>query len=246
MKILLPVMLCAVLLLPSAGYTADGEELPAVKFLDLVRRPPGRDCWARMSGKVAHMRRGQETQETTLSLGILFTPQRTLAQIVIGGSENYLVGQLFGIGSDKTSIIPGNKDGYKDPLLGRFGLRPEDLAMTFIFWDLIKELERDSVKGHDCRVFLLNAPPQPASLPETVNVYLSAKYFFPLKVEWFKDKETTPFRTLEVSSFRKENDFWLVNSMNLYGPGWRTRVEFDKSSAGQKDSAPRDLFLQQQ
>lgn len=233
-------------LLPGFPSAAANEELSSKQFLDVVRRPPGREGWAKMSGKATHLRRGQDTRKTSLRLGILFTPQRTLAQIVIGGSEGYLVGQKFGTGAEKTSIIPRNKDGYKDPLLARFGLRPEDLAMTFIFWELIRELERDTAKGQDCRVFLLQAPSAPDAIPEVVKVYLSAKYFFPLKVEWFKDKQEMAFRTLEVSSFRKDNDYWLVNSMNLYGPGWRTRVEFEQAAAGQKNSTPSDLFLPQE
>ena len=226
--------------------SAADVELPSLEFLNVARHPHNRECWARLDGTVSHLRRGELPKETTLRLGILFTPKRTLTQMVIGGGEGYLVGQGFESGEEKTSIIPRRKGGYKDPVLAQFGLRPEDLALSFIFWTFLKELPRDSVKGHDCRVFLLNAPAEPGRKEELVRVYLSAKYFFPLKVEWFREPEEKPYRTLEVSSFREVKEIWIPDSMGLYGPGWRTKVEFSKADAGQKDTAPRDLFLPQE
>jgi len=226
--------------------SAADAELPSEPFLNAARHPHSRECWALLQGKVTHLRRGSSPAETSIRLATLFTPQRTLTQIVIGGSEGYLVGQGFATGQEKTSIIPRRKEGYKDPILGRFGLRPEDLALSFIFWNFLKELPRDTVRGHECRVFLLNAPEQPGQKDELAKVYLSAKYYFPLKVEWFQNPQTTPYRTLEISSFREVNEIWVPDSLGLYGPGWRTKVEFDQASAGQKDTAPRDLFLPQE
>jgi len=242
--------LCAGLLalsgLVGGDVLAADSEMPSLQFLNTARHPHNRECWTRLDGKVTHMRRGEMPRETTIRLGILFTPQRTLTQIVIGGSEGYLVGQGFDAGQEKTSIIPRRKDGYKDPVLGQFGLRPEDLALSFIFWTFLKELPRDAVKGHECRVFLLNAPAEAGRKEELVKVYLSSKYYFPLKVEWFQEPQETPYRTLEISSFREVKEIWVPDSIGLYGPGWRTKVEFNKADAGQKDTAPRDLFLPQE
>lgn len=224
-----------------AGRSDAGvKELDSAKFLQVVRRPPGRECWAKMNGTAWHRRRGQKMSEASLFLGILFTPQRTLAQIVIGGKQGYYVGQKYAPGCELTSIIPLRKGGYKQSLLADFGLRPEDLTMTFIFWDFVRELPRESIKGQECRVFLLRSPEK--AKQELVRVFISARYFFPLKVEWVKGEASKAYRYLEVTSFRKENDFWLVSSMNLYGPGWRTRIKFSDTDAGFKDKLPKDLF----
>jgi len=219
-----------------------GQDMDSEHFLEIARRPPGRECWARMSGTTTHLRSGGKPEEAMLSLAILFTPVRTLAQMVINDVEGYLVGQKYGPGDDMTSIIPLNKEGYKDSILSKFGLRPEDLTMTFIFWQLVKELPRADVKGQECRVFILKSPDKDA--PEMVQVYISARYFFPLKVQWIKKEGDQPYRNMEITSFKKENDYWLVGSMILYGSGWRTKIGFDKVEAGEQKDLPADFFRQ--
>ena len=44
---------------------------------------------------------------------------------------------------------------------------------------------------------------------------------------------------------KKENDFYVVQELFLFGQDWRTRVEFDKRDAGRVEEAkaPVDLFL---
>ncbi len=216
------------------------EELSPERFLEIARRPPGRECWARMTGTAIHARSGSKAEEAKLELAIMFTPARTLAQMVINDSQGYLVGQKYGPGQDMTSIIPLDSEGYKDPILGKFGLRPEDLTMTFIFWQYVRELERDDIKGQECRVFLLQSPSK--EMPETVRVYISAKYFFPLKVQWVGKEGDVPYRNMEITSFRKENDYWLVGSMILYGTGWKTKVSFDSAEAGEQKDLPDNFF----
>jgi len=124
--------------MPLSAVFASDVELGSDAFLEMVRRPPGRECWARMTGTATHLRSGGKPEEVPLSLAILFTPERTLAQVVINGTQGYLVGQKYGPGQDMTSIIPLDRDGYKDPILAKFGLRPEDLTMSFIFWRFVR------------------------------------------------------------------------------------------------------------
>ena len=55
--------------------------------------------------------------------------------------------------------------------------------------------------------------------------------------------EETPFRTLEVTSFSKSGDLWVVGALSLFGPGWRTVVKFPDTKAGlTKDGVVKELF----
>ena len=231
-------LLFIVFFIISTVLCAEKAEYSALKFLETVRHPPGRECWASMEGKATHQRRGKPLLEALLYLGIRFTPERTIAQVVVNNSEAYYVGQAYSASGEAASVIPANKTGYEKSILADFGIRPQDLTMTFLFWDLVKELEKDTVKGRDCRVFLLSSKDK----SELARVSISAEYFFPLRVEWFNNSETVsngkPYRTLEISSFRRENDFWLVSSLLIYGPGWQTKIDFDETHAGFKDEAP--------
>ena len=218
------------------------KEYSSAQFLEVVRHPPGRESWAAMNGTAFHLRRDKDVVEAPLYLGIRFTSERTMAQVVINGNEAYFVGQAYNASKESASVIPANKIGYPKSMLADFGLRPQDLTMTFLFWDFVRELPRMGVKGRECRVFLLESQDK----KELAKVYISAEYFFPLKVEWFAldDKELKkPYRTLEISSFKKENDFWIVSSLILYGPGWQTKIEFSQTAAGFKsENMPKDLF----
>ncbi len=218
------------------------SKLPSAEFLAAVRNPPGRESWARMAGTLGHRRQGSDEIESKIRMGVLFTPARTVAQLAVDGGETYEVGQAYAAGPDSTVVSTTGEPKSGKPLLARIGLRPQDLTMSFLFWNAGPELPRDSFKGQACRVFVFTSQDK----SEQAKVWISADYCFPLKVEWAKPGESKPVRTLEVDSFRKEKDFWLIGSLLLFGPGWKTKIEFDEAGAGlSKDGVPADLFLQE-
>lgn len=213
----------------------------SLKFLEMARRPPANECWVKINGQAVHKRSGSSVVQTSLYLGIRFTPERTLAQIVVGNKESYFVGQAYSGAAESTSIITETQKNKKESILADFGLRPDDLTLSFLYWDFQKELKTEKVKGYECRVFNLKSPDK----NESAIVYICTEYFFPLKVEWHKNKtdEKEPYRILEISSFEKEEDFWVVSSLLLYGPGWKTKIDFSENSVGySKDGIPEDLF----
>jgi len=223
-----------------AAYSA--EELSVEDFLYKIRHPAGRKRWAIMDGKVIHRRRDKKTVNANLYVSILFNRDRTLAQVVINREQGYMVGQAFVKGKDGTSIIPMNKATKGKPILGNFGLRPQDLTMTFLYWGFVKEFPEESTKMIDCRVLELISPDS----KEKAKVWISKKYYFPIKVEWTKSKEKEAFRSLEVSSFKQQGKYGIIKRLELYGPGWRTRINFTKTEIGtpEKGAVPKGLFLQ--
>ncbi len=216
------------------------DKLDSKGFLLKARNPDNR-TWCAMDGKVIHQKSGSNTVSAPLYLAIAFNQDRMLAQVMVDNKEGYILGQTYD-GKDGTSIIPMNKTGYKKSMLSEFGLRAQDLSMSFLYWNFEKELERDDVKGTECRIFILKDP----GSSETAMVYINSRYCFPMKVEWFKDKYAEgndPYRTLEAASFKQEKGLWLVNKLKIYGPGWRTNVEFENTDVGMTaDSMPKNLF----
>ncbi len=234
--LLLIIFLCAFCF----AAHADGE-LSVNDFLYCVRHPAGRKRWAIMNGKVIHRRRDKDTIKAVLYLGVLFNTDRTLAQVIINKKQGYMIGQAFIKGKEGTSIIPLNEATKEKPIIGNYGLRPQDLTMTFLYWEFKNELPEESTKMINCRVFELISPDG----KETAKVWISKKYYFPVKVEWTKINEETPFRTLEVSSFARQDNYGVIKRLELYGPGWRTKINFTKTEIGtpEKGTIPKDLFL---
>ena len=50
-------------------------------------------------------------------------------------------------------------------------------------------------------------------------------------------------RTLETGSFRKKNDLYYAEILNLYGPGWRSRVHFSDAELGTPDAAAEERLF---
>ena len=268
MKLLSPrLFFCSLLLVASASLAAADEPAPAPKddlppeimqalfpeasvdpgkisaeaFLRMARRAPAGESWAKMEGTASHRRSGASTVKDTIRVGIRFTPKRVIAQLVFAGNEYYEMGQTFDtppVFTQETDVPDKNKTR-----LSLYGIMPSDLTLGFLYRDLVREEKSESVKTIDCRVFVLKGGEN-----DYVRVWLSKDYYFPLKAHWFKtlpDEKTKPYRELELGGVKKENDFYVVQELYLFGQDWRTRVEFDKRDAGRVEEAkaPADLFL---
>jgi hypothetical protein len=214
-----------------------------------VRKAPSLKTWAQLEGKIINMKRNTEGKriitKSTIYLGIRFSSEMIFAQVIIDGNEIYSVGQPYAMMKAGLTVMrAGDKQSNK--LSSSFGIRPEDLTMSFLFWDLVKELPETSLKLIPCKVMLLVSPDK----KEMAKVYISRDNYFPVKVEWCKLVKSKNFtsitRTLEVLSFKKVNGLYLVNILSFYGPGWRTKIEFTEIKAGYvKDGTPKGLFKEE-
>ncbi|MFA6568585.1 MAG: hypothetical protein WCS96_10260 [Victivallales bacterium] len=237
----------ALVILVSCNLKAEdavGAKLDASEFLKTARRPPIEESWAKMQGEISHKRGTADTVKHPIYLGMRFTPERTLAQVVANKNEFYIIGQEYSDKPESTSIIVNRPEKDKS-VLADCGVRPEDLTLSFLYWPFQKELKSEGIKGYPCRVFQLLSPDK----KESATVYISSQYFFPLKVEWFRNTKVNEppkhDRMLEVKSFKKNTDenFWIVDTLEISGPGFRTKIDFTEASAGySKNGVPEELF----
>jgi len=192
-----------------------------------------------LEGTAANKKAGKGVVRTKLRVAIRFTTEMMLARVSVGEKgEVYFVGQPY-VAKGKASVF---KEGKGNRLGAEFGVRPEDLTMSFLFWNFKKELVADTVRTIGCRVFLLEAPDG----KRRAKVYIAEKEFFPLKVEWSKldgKGEWKMERSLEARSFKKVNGLYLVDGLLFLGPGWRTQIDFGSCRAGLvSKGVPKDLF----
>ncbi len=235
MKKILPVL---AFLFLTFSVSAGGADLSREAFVSAMRKSAGGESWGLLKGFAEHRRRGGEAVRAPIRFSVLFTKQRTVAQIVFRGTEIYRIAQMC------VPPFTASVENTPKPTLADFGLRPEDLAMNFIFWKLAGEGKPQTVRGLSCRVLLFESPDS----KETVRVSASSDYLFPLRVEWFPgpaDKVSgKPFRTLEATDFRKSGELWVLTKLSIFGPGWRTGVTFDDLSAGlSSQGIPKELFV---
>ncbi len=227
----------------SLNMLAQTNRLTSEQFLNITRRTHPEKTWAVLIGNVTNLRRGHDMISASIKVGMRFTNTRILTKIILKGNgkpETYMVGQPYS--GQPASILTEDINKETAPLLGEFGLRPEDLTMTFLYWDFNKEFENDSVKGLDCRVLGLINP----ETKEYVKVFISTEYYYPLKVEWFKSTpkaDEKPYRNVIATAFKTEGKLGSPSKINLYGPGWRSKIDFERISLGfTKDGIPKDIF----
>ena len=246
-RIVFPAILC-LLVLPlflraDEPKKIDPMTLPAEDFLRIVRHVPGQETWAKMAGTAQHKRPGARRIKAPVRLAIRFTPTRIVARLVFNESEIYDLGQAFDppIATTETQIKPG-----ATPQLGLYGIDVSDMTLSFIYRETIREEKPERVSIFPCRVFMLKGSTE----GETARVFVSTEYFFPVKVQWFRKdpgagQAGIPHRELEIASVKKaeDNDFYLIPKLEISGPDWRTKIDFDERSAGYaKDGMPSDLF----
>lgn len=218
--------------------------LGAKEFLKHVRNPSSERSYAKLSGVIQHLRRDQEQRNAPIYFGVMLSDSRRLSQIIVDNSEGYRLGQSYTEEGEGTTVTPMNPAGYPNSILADFGVKPEDLSMSFIYDDFINEFAPTTLRTANCRVFML----QNRVSGERELVYITTDYLFPIKVEFFaKDNSdlSKPDRTMEVERFKKsESGFWVPTQLKLYGAGWRTIVKFDDIEAEQLDpsSPPMDIF----
>ena len=235
---------------------------PAKDFLSKLRSSYRVGTWVEMKGDINHKRRLKskkyESDNAKIKVSILYTKLQAVAMIKLAqkdlnskSHEIYKVGQSYN--GDPASIIASNIQ--EASMIGDFGINPGDFAFTFLFWDLMNtdQTQTSSVKGLKCRILnLINS-----NTKETVKVYASIDYISPLKVEWFKTNQTTPYRSMIIESFKLEGNLGVPNDILITGPGWKTKIAFEdiklgyrNPAAGKADnsdkkaevSIPKDLF----
>ncbi|HPN85143.1 MAG TPA: hypothetical protein PK821_07405 [Victivallales bacterium] len=236
-EIILSVVLSLASIAIFANPVDEGKSMSpeVISLLERARKSPGSESWAKLEGKINHRKKNSETIEHSIYVGIRFTPLMIFAQVLVDGKEDYNITQNFS--PEAPTII--KKGPIESKIMEGIGIRPEELTLSFMYWEAEAFLGNENFKSGSCAKIALRSP----SADEKAVVFINREYAFPLKVEWFKDGHEKPSRTMEVSSFKKENNYWFVDEIIVYGPGWKSKISFNETKAGAADvGIPEDLF----
>lgn len=205
--------------------------LSAEVFLDRARYPQTGRSMAALTGIMQYQKQGGAMERVPIYLGLLIEPGKTRGQLILNEEEGYWIDQVLRQSAEggMTVAVRPMRTRPEHSRLRRYGLNPTDLTMGFLYYDLVRELPADRVKGLPARVMVLADQKR-----EAVRAYILRDYFFPLKVEFYANadaaiKGQNPLRTLEVGSFRKKNGLYYAEVINLRGQDWRSRVTFEQA-----------------
>jgi len=203
----------------AAGGTP--ETLSAEQFLAIARRPLLDDAWVRAAGEIQARLANGKRRRADLALDARFLPDSFRGELLVNGRALCRILQDFSPGAGKGRRETGlAAAGPGLEALKAFGILPEDVSLSFLYWDLVRELPRDSVRGQSCRVFVLRRPDG----KRWVHLWLHAHYVFPMRVLWFDQLNDGPARTLEFKDFKRRGELWFLRELVLIGKDWKTRV----------------------
>ncbi|MCQ2378795.1 MAG: hypothetical protein MJ016_06235, partial [Victivallaceae bacterium] len=216
------------------GLCAGEETLDA--FLDRARRGGAASTYAELDGTLLHRRRGSDALEMPIYFGVIVRPRKTSGQLILDGREGFLVGQSRENGA--SSSVP---QSASTELFDRVGLQISDLTLGFVYYPVLKEEAPQTIGGFvPCRMIRFSVPERPG---ESVCVAFAREEAFPLRAEFFRAGENEPFRRVEVSGFARKNGLYYARRILTEGPGWRTRIDFDRAEVGEfSPDAPRNVI----
>ena len=93
-----------------------------------------------------------------------------------------------------------------------------DLTLSFLWWPGGVITGHDRVKGEDCIIVRLPSPSPDASRYEYVKVWIAGKYNVMLKAQGYAAGNAL-LREMEVKSFRKINDRWMIKDLDIRSMG---------------------------
>ena len=88
------------------GFMLSAAELPLSKFMERARNPNSGSTFAALSGQIQHRRAGGKVENASLYFAVIIQPERSTGQIIIDGSEGYLIGQTRLSGDSETTVTP--------------------------------------------------------------------------------------------------------------------------------------------
>ena len=134
---------------------------------------------------------------------------------------------------------------FLDSYYKKLAIRPYDLSISFLFWDFIHEFPRESLRIGllflSTRVLFLS---NPHTDDEFVKIWISEKYYSPLKIEWYKGGvDSFPYQKLEIRAIKKVSGVYLPSSVIINNIQAKIRVDYDKFEFGIKSLKEDELFL---
>lgn len=224
----------------AAGWLP-AQDVGSEAFMAMVRNPQSDSYWAILTGDIRYKPDGGKFSATPVSVRLRMTAAELRAQILFNEAERYLVVQAFG--DDATpAVVTAEQPPVDGQLtLADVGIRPADLAMSFLHWQLLRELPGERVRTVPCRVVDLAQP----GGSEIARAWIAEDFLAPLAVEWRRADDAEPHRKLAFKGSQKVNGVMLTKQVDLNNESGKTSVRFENLQAGfirSDKPEPNDLF----
>lgn len=202
--------------------------------------------------ELAHYKKGKRT---ATSIGYLWTSWNDLGPVSrllvrlpenTGGEQQFILQNgpapsLLGLRA--SAFAPVAAERRDSPLMSGIAFTAFDVQMPFIYWpDTIYEGPL-RLRGRQAHNFLLY-PPSESAAPQgiaAVRLTLDATFNAPLRIQLLGE-DGAPVRTLQILSFKKVGEQWLVKTIDLLDEKSREKTRFEVKSAATGIDLPTSVF----
>lgn len=139
------------------------------------------------------------------------------------------------------AIVPSER--YFEPLAGS-DFTVFDLLMPYIYWQRFRYEGRSTLRGRPTHVFMMYPPEEDGSLKShvsAVRLYIDEEVNAMVQVELYGPDEAIA-KTVSIGSFKKVDDQWLVDEIDVRDESKRDKTRFKVLDANLGLDLPRSLF----
>jgi hypothetical protein len=111
-----------------------------------------------------------------------------------------------------------------------------DLSLSFLWWPGGETRGRGKVRGRECHIIDVPAPENQVHLFDGVRLWVDTKIGIVMRAEGYTD-DTTLKRRMEVKSFKKIRDRWIIKDIDF-----QTFPEKTKTTLLVRDAEERERF----
>jgi len=228
-------------LLPGA-FAEESKELDSEEFLALCQKQLLGNFWFKMSGRmdVRSKEKGRQPH-VKVKCAVQLERQKIIFKATLDKTESFKVEHTFGLKGD-TKVLENNLGD--DNQFKRLGIKPDDLSFAFMYWDYVREYEKEVLgiaPPISCRVLLLGSPDG----SEFVKVWLMEKYKGPRKVEWYTPEgaeKKKPYQVINFEGTAEKNGVTVPVEMKITNTKGDLWVKFEVDDAGPISKMPKNLY----
>jgi hypothetical protein len=209
------------------------------KFIDASRKALISTSWIKMSGNLNTRPKQGKRARYPLTIAAEIRPQKLVFKTTINKTQSVKVQHTYGDEHETKVLETTVKEGG---LYQKLMIKPQDLSLSFMYWDMIKEYKSESlgITRIKCRVFLMANPDS----TEYAKVWISEKYLGPVKVMWCREKIDfdKPQQILEFEGFTEKNKVWMPTDIYIKNGFGEMQIKLKEHDAAFSLTSPSDLF----
>ena len=235
--------------LPNTAPKSDGAIDPAKlddeDFIELARRALISTSWIKMSGNLNTRPAKAKRARYSIEIAAEIRPQKLVFKTTLADDQSVKVQHIYG-DEHETKVLEPNT--AKEDLYKQLMIKPQDLSLSFMYWDMMKEYKSESlgITRLKCRVFLMANPDisEANPEPEYAKVWISEKYLGPVKVMWCKGEIDfdKPQQILEFEGFTEKNKVWMPADIYIKNSFGEMQIKLKDHDGAFGPNSPKNLF----